>query len=816
LLAWSLVAVVQFCSGDVRGEAGQREGLRAGLARVCITPEETLWLHGYAGKPRFRPFEGKLNDLFAKAMALEDARGERAVLITVDLCVIRAAEAKALFDRLTERTGLQRRQLLVNFSHTHSGPIIGSSDLDRYPMSAEERQATQDYTAGLYEKIADAAVAALADLKPATLAWGVGKCSFVRNRRLYNPDGSYRGMGPNADKYVDDTVPVLRVSTPAGTLRGIVFGCACHPVTFGPESLKLSGDYASFAQEEIEASHPGAQAMFVQGCGADANSDPRCGPDAEKHARLQGQLLAAEVDRILKQPLEPIRGPLQVKFREVDLPLKPVPDRAELVKMSGTLAHNAKRMLAAIDGGQPLTSHHKHPLALWQFGKDLTLVALSGEVVSGYVPLLQRALGAGRLWIAGYSNEVDGYLPDATMVAEGGYEARGLVADIGFYSADAEPTLVNAVRALQADTRSPFALWDEDVPFPTRESLAYPDGATDVMVHRAGADGYNFLHDSAIVQHQGSLFAAWYNCPQGEMVGESLIRGRRSQDGGRTWSDVETIASDVNKQGIMYVPVAFLSHGGTLYAFITNMKGGPDLVHHCEVFVLDEKVNTWISRGFIAGPFLPNCAPQRLADGNFIMSGRMSDQPGQKPTIPAVAISRGEDFAQPWALVRLLPTGKLDDGQRIPCPETTVLVEGRELTALVRRENAKSLVFFSHDNGQTWSEPCEHNFPMASSKIYAGLLSTGQRYLLCNLPTSRRRDLLVIAVSRPGEKAFVKMWKVRDGYDPALKAGPEWSYPCAIEADGKLHVVYTSEKHHCAMTVIPVESLAAQACPDIR
>ncbi len=453
-LAWSLVAVLPFCNSDVRGEADPQGALRAGLARVCITPEKPLWLHGYAEKTRFRPFEGKLNDLFAKALALEDTRGERAVLITVDLCVIRAAEAKALFGRLTERTGLQRRQLLVNFSHTHSGPILGSSDLDRYPMSADERQATRDYTAGLYDKIADVAVAALADLKPAALAWGVGKCSFVRNRRLYHPDGSYRGMGPNANKYVDDTVPVLRVSTPEGTLRGIVLGCACHPVTFGPESLKLSGDYASFAQEGIEASHPGVQAMFVQGCGADANSDPRCGPDAEKHARRQGQLLAAEVGRILKEPLEPVQGPLQVKFAEVDLPLKPVPERAELARMSGALAHNAKRMLAAINQGQPLPSHHQHPLALWQFGKDLTLVALSGEVVSGYVPLLQRALGAGRLWIAGYSNEVDGYLPDAAIVAEGGYEARGLVADMGFYSAAAEQTLVNAVVALHpADGR---------------------------------------------------------------------------------------------------------------------------------------------------------------------------------------------------------------------------------------------------------------------------------------------------------------------------------------------------------------------------
>ena len=453
-LATSLVVLATIGRGDARAETLPSDELRVGLARVCITPQKPLWLHGYASKPRFRPFEGKLNDLYAKALAIEDARGERAVLITVDLCTLRAAEARELFDRLTAKTGLQRRQVLVNFSHTHSAPIIGASDLFRYPMPEEDRQATLAYTARLYDQLADAARAALADLRPATLAWGSGKCGFVRNRRLYDASGAYRGMGPNPDKPVDDVVPVLRVNSPEGRLRAIVFGCACHPVTLGQESLELSGDYPSFAQEEIEASNPGVQAMFVQGCGADANSNPRCGPDAKKNVRLQGQSLAAEVRRVAEGPLAPVRGPLQVKFNEVDLPLKPMPPAAELKKMSGTLAHNAKRMLAALEQGEPLPTHHKHPLALWQFSADLTFVALSGEVVSGYVPLVKQAMGADRVWIAGYSNEVDGYLPDAAIVAEGGYEARGLVADIGFYSAQAEGVLVQAVAELAAGPES--------------------------------------------------------------------------------------------------------------------------------------------------------------------------------------------------------------------------------------------------------------------------------------------------------------------------------------------------------------------------
>jgi hypothetical protein len=81
---------------------------------------------------------------------------------------------------------------------------------------------------------------------------------------------------------------------------------------------------------------------------------------------------------------------------------------------------------------------------------------------------------------------------------------------------------------------SHFALWDENVPFPRREDLCFPEGATDIMVQRSGSDNYDFLHDTAIVDHKGTLLAAWYNCPKGEMIGESVIRGRRSQDAGKT------------------------------------------------------------------------------------------------------------------------------------------------------------------------------------------------------------------------------------------------------------------------------------------
>ena len=429
-----------------------------GLATVCTTPDVPVWMHGYACEPRFRPFDGKLHDLHAKAMALQDARGRQAVLLTIDLCVLRATEAEAIFQRITDKTGLDHSRVLLNLSHTHSGPIIGASDANRYPMTDAERQATIDYTETLTAKLADVAAAALADMAPARLALGTGEADFVRNRRLFDDQGNYKGMGPNPDGYTDPRVPVLGVAGPDGTPRALVFGLACHAVTLGSDSLVLSGDYPGFAQQRLEERFAGTQAMFVQGCGADANSHPRACPDQVEWAQKQGASLADEVARVARGPLRPIRGPLSTELAWADLPLQQIP-RAELETMAngpGWQAYNAKRMLELIDRGESPPTTYRAPLAVWQFGDDLTLVGICGETVSGYGQLVEQALGRDKLWVAGYCNQVFGYLPTAQIVAEGGYEARGPVADIGFFTADAQDVVVAAVRRMAEKAGRPL------------------------------------------------------------------------------------------------------------------------------------------------------------------------------------------------------------------------------------------------------------------------------------------------------------------------------------------------------------------------
>ena len=76
-----LLAGFVFCTPSAA--LSDEGGLQIGLARVKITPEEPIRMAGYAS--RNKPSEGVLLDLYAKAMALEDEQGERAVVITADV-----------------------------------------------------------------------------------------------------------------------------------------------------------------------------------------------------------------------------------------------------------------------------------------------------------------------------------------------------------------------------------------------------------------------------------------------------------------------------------------------------------------------------------------------------------------------------------------------------------------------------------------------------------------------------------------------------------------------------------------------------------
>jgi hypothetical protein len=444
------LAAITACAHAVAAEPEWK----IGLAREKITPQRPVLLAGYAS--RTRPFEKVESDLYAKALVLEDSRGNRGVLVTSDLLGFPAAVADPVCVRVQEKLGLKREQILLNSAHTHTGPMLSLSAAEREGLSSGDLQRNVDYTRQLQDKVVDLVQRASENLQPARLSWGVGVCPFVMNRREFTPEGVI--LGVNARGPADRTAPVLRIDAPDGQLRAVVFGAAVHGTTLTDRNYELCGDYAGFAQAYVEEKHPGVQAMFMLGFAGDANPYPR---GTMELAREHGATLGKEVCRVLGDKPRPVRGPLQLAFGRAALPLQTPPPRRELEKKAAARgdirAWVAKQMLEALDRGEKLPSHYDCPVSVWQFGRDLTLVGLSGEVVVDYVGMLEKALGPNRLWLAAYCNDVFGYLPTARVLQEGGYETRGLYAGgIGLFDPKAEEVLVAKVRELAKKSGRPL------------------------------------------------------------------------------------------------------------------------------------------------------------------------------------------------------------------------------------------------------------------------------------------------------------------------------------------------------------------------
>jgi hypothetical protein len=395
-----------------RGVARSTPAWQAGVATVDITPESSLWMAGFAR--RTRPSQGVAMPLHAKALALECGGQPAAVLVTVDLLGVTARISGRVASLVQRRHRIRRADLLFNASHTHCGPIVDEQLSVAYDLSPQQWSAIRAYTVQLEDKLAAVIGRAITRLRPARLGSARGEAGFAANRRV-----RFTPQGP-----VDHSVPVLRIDGADGAPLAIVFGYACHNTTLQDTFVRYHGDYAGVAQAVLERRHPGAAALFVAGCGADANPMPR---GTLELVEAHGTALADAVDRALDSAA-PIGPALRTGYGGVDLPFagKAARDRwrSQLDIDDVYLQRHAALMKAAIARDGRLPAAQRDPVQVWRFGpaSELTLVALGGEVVVDYALRLAREYSDRRMWVAGYSNDVFGYVPSVRVLREGGYE----------------------------------------------------------------------------------------------------------------------------------------------------------------------------------------------------------------------------------------------------------------------------------------------------------------------------------------------------------------------------------------------------------
>src|SRR5687767_1671440 len=189
-------------------------GWKAGVAKVKITPERPMWLSGYAG--RDKPSQGTLHELWAKALALEDASGRRVVMVTADLVGVDRNLSLRLRARVQELHGLGKDAIALCLSHTHTGPVVGNNLKPMYLLGDAQGKLADEYAAELENKLVDVAGEALESLAPARLQWGTGRATFAVNRRN-NPEAQVPKLRAEGNLVgpVDYDLPVLSVRNPA-------------------------------------------------------------------------------------------------------------------------------------------------------------------------------------------------------------------------------------------------------------------------------------------------------------------------------------------------------------------------------------------------------------------------------------------------------------------------------------------------------------------------------------------------------------------------------------------------------------------------
>lgn len=254
-----------------------------GLARGDVTPPVGIYhrMWGAATHDRatgvhrpltatalvFEPLEQATGDGATSDGAISDAASEavgRQILIAVDHCLLWSPEMEALLTTVSRQAGVDRRQIVVAFSHTHSGGLIG---LERVNMPGGDL--IPAYLESLAAALAGLVRQACDGLQPGNIVFGAGRCNLAVQRDFWDADSRQFVCGFNPDGPIDDTVLVARIADAGGRTLASVVNYACHPTTLAWQSSLISPDFIGGMREVVER-ETAAPCLFLQGASGDA------------------------------------------------------------------------------------------------------------------------------------------------------------------------------------------------------------------------------------------------------------------------------------------------------------------------------------------------------------------------------------------------------------------------------------------------------------------------------------------------------------------------------------------------------------------
>lgn len=397
--------------------------MNAGFARANINPPLGTPLYGFAGRDVERGCEGIHDDLFVRACYVQH-ESEQALILAYDLLFLGEAEVEQLRAALHDQLGLQPRQVLLNTSHSHVSPRIGTWAWGGHtaPDSA--------YVGQVLAATVQAATAARAAAREVTIQAGMAKTTIPLSRRKLDEQGHAQFL-PNPGGRICDALPFCLLSDARGEPVCLLFSISCHPSMIA--GWEASAEYPGVACRALDA-HLGVEcALFLQGTGGDAKP-AICGDTGAwrscdwEEVEQVGRQLAVEVITGLHSGLSVVETALDCQMEVLPWPLRPALGADGFAAIAESLPVGDQRRLWAernretLERGEKLPDYFPLTVQVIRLGDSLRLVGMQGEAVSGWGKLIVREFADAVTFPLGYTNGQGLYLPTSDIMPDGGYE----------------------------------------------------------------------------------------------------------------------------------------------------------------------------------------------------------------------------------------------------------------------------------------------------------------------------------------------------------------------------------------------------------